>query len=334
MTETLVRAQEVKTYFTVKGEGLGRRSLVRAVDGVSLDIQAGETFGLVGESGCGKSTLGRALIGLRPLTGGSVTFEGQDIAGLSGGKLKAFRKKAQLIFQDPSGSLNGRRTIGSILTEPLSIHAIGSAAERKERVLKMMETVGLGEHYYDRYPYELSGGQKQRVGIARALMLRPRLVVCDEPVSALDVSIQAQVINLLISLQREYGLTYLFISHNLNVVNYIAGRVGVMYLGKLVEIGQRDDLYQRPLHPYTQALISAVPQIEAETKAARQVLRGDVPDPSAPPPGCRFHQRCPRACDRCAREEPVLREWQKGHWAACHDPLIHLRHPTPVGGVE
>jgi peptide/nickel transport system ATP-binding protein/oligopeptide transport system ATP-binding protein len=317
----LVQAEDVKTYFTAKNE-LGRKTRIRAVDGVSFFIRSGETFGLVGESGCGKSTLGRSILALYPLSGGRIFFDGADVSALKGPAKKQFRRSAQLIFQDPSGCLNPRQTVGRILLDPLVIHKIGDRASRRGKVLEIMDTVGLDELYFSRYPHELSGGQKQRVGIARALLLNPRLVVCDEPVSALDVSIQAQVLNLLAELQQKYRLTYLFISHNLNVVNYISDRIGVMYCGKLVELADGDELYRRPLHPYTAVLISAIPQIETdpETKqhALRPALQGETPDPARPPEGCRFHPRCPRAEDICRQAPPVFQEPAPGHFVACH----------------
>ncbi|MDR1205062.1 MAG: ATP-binding cassette domain-containing protein [Peptococcaceae bacterium] len=313
----LVQAEDVKTYFTVKNEA-GGKARVRAVDGVTFSIRSGETFGLVGESGCGKSTLGRGILALRPLSGGRIFFDGADVFALKGEARKQFRRSAQLIFQDPSGCLNPRQTVGGALLDPLIIHKIGDKVSRRLQALEMMDTVGLSAHYFDRYPHELSGGQKQRVGIARALLLNPKLVVCDEPVSALDVSIQAQVLNLLTELQRKYRLTYLFISHNLGVVHYVSDRVGVMYCGKLVELTDGDTLYRQPLHPYTEVLISAIPQIEAKKQGQRLVLQGEAPDPALPPGGCRFHPRCPRAADICRRTPPVFQEVSSGHFVACH----------------
>jgi peptide/nickel transport system ATP-binding protein/oligopeptide transport system ATP-binding protein len=310
----LLSAENIVKYFPVRGHPF-RRQYVKAVDGVSFSVRRGETFGLVGESGCGKSTLGRALAALYPLTSGRVIFGGRDIAGLSGRELKTFRQKIQVIFQDPSASLNPRVTIGRALEEPFRIHRVGGAVERRKRIAFLLDKVGLSDYHLSRYPHELSGGQKQRVGIARALALNPELIVCDEAVSALDVSIQAQVLNLLADLQREFGLTYLFISHNLSVVHHVSNRVGVMYLGRLVEIGSHRDIYANPLHPYTQALISAVPRVEAS--GGRVILSGDVPSPMNPPSGCRFHTRCPRAAPECAQREPEPRFAGEDHYVAC-----------------
>jgi peptide/nickel transport system ATP-binding protein/oligopeptide transport system ATP-binding protein len=314
----LVQVESLKKYFPVGGE-LGRaKKNVKAVDGVSFDIIEGETLGLVGESGCGKSTLGRTILGLWPPTGGRVLFEGDDISALRGAGLTNTRKKMQLIFQDPSACLNPRKTVKSILNAPFKIHHIGNGGERAEKICELLENVGLSRHYLSRYPHEMSGGQKQRVGIARAIALRPKLVVCDEAVSALDVSIQAQVINLLEDLQREFRLTYLFISHNLSVVHHISDRIGVMYLGRLVELASKRDLFEDTLHPYSKALISAIPDADPWKKRARVVLHGDVPSPANPPPGCGFHTRCPEAMDVCRREAPALLEKKKSHIVACH----------------
>lgn len=310
----LLRAENVVKHFPLRGHPF-RPQYVKAVDGVSFTVRRGETFGLVGESGCGKSTLGRALAALHPLTAGRIFFAGRNIADLRGRELKQFRQKIQVIFQDPSASLNPRVTIGSALEEPFRIHRAGGAAERRERIAFLLERVGLSDYHLSRYPHELSGGQKQRVGIARALALNPELIVCDEAVSALDVSIQAQVLNLLTDLRREFGLTYLFISHNLNVVHHVSTRVGVMYLGKLAEVGSRRDIYANPLHPYTQALISAIPRSEADD--GRIILTGDVPSPVDPPSGCRFHTRCPNAAPECAEREPKLRPAGEDHYVAC-----------------
>ncbi|MDR1961780.1 MAG: ATP-binding cassette domain-containing protein [Gracilibacteraceae bacterium] len=315
---TLVSVENMVKYFPLRGHPF-RRQYVKAVDGVSFAIRRGETFGLVGESGCGKSTLGRALAALYPLSAGRVLFAGQDIAALQPRELKSLRQKIQVIFQDPSASLNPRVTIGRALEEPFRIHRAGRTAERQERIAFLLERVGLSDYHLSRYPHELSGGQKQRVGIARALALNPELIVCDEAVSALDVSIQAQVLNLLADLQEEFHLTYLFISHNLNVVHHVSNRVGVMYLGKLVEIGSHRDIYARPRHPYTQALISAIPRAEAGG-GGRIILTGDVPSPVNPPAGCRFHTRCPRAAPECGEREPLLLPAGEDHYAACHFP--------------
>ncbi|MDR3343953.1 MAG: ATP-binding cassette domain-containing protein [Treponema sp.] len=312
--DVLVRAQGIRKYFPLRDGRPWNKRFVKAVDDVSFDIYRGETFGLVGESGCGKSTLGRVLVLLYPLNAGTILFDGQDIAGLRFRELKNFRKKMQCIFQDPSASLNPRVTIGNILLEPFRIHRVGTPEERQHRIRFLLERVGLSEYHLSRYPHELSGGQKQRVGIARALALNPRLIVCDEAVSALDVSIQAQVINLLSDLQQEYSLTYLFISHNLSVVHHVSSRVGVMYLGKLVEVGNHRDIYEGALHPYTTALLSAIPG----HGAGRIILSGDVPSPSNPPVGCRFHTRCPQCKSFCQTAEPSLIDVGNGHLVACH----------------
>ena len=305
-------------------KGLLRREVarVRAVDGVSFDVRAGETFGLVGESGCGKTTAGRTILRLIEPTSGTVSFAGEDVSRLRGSALKAMRRNMQIIFQDPFGSLDPRMPVGSIIAEGLVVHGIGDRAERDALVKQAMQQVGLRPEYARRYPHEFSGGQRQRIGIARTLVLRPKLIVCDEPVSALDVSIQSQVLNLLKDIQRDLGLTYIFIAHNLAVVKYIASRVGVMYLGKLVETASSDDLYREPLHPYTRALLSAIPQAKPALPGAprreRIVLGGDVPSALNPPSGCRFHTRCPVAMDRCRTEEPVTRDMGGGHTVACH----------------
>ena len=314
--DVLVQLEGVRQHFTVKKER-GQKATLHAVDGVDLTIARGETLGLVGESGCGKSTLGKTLLRLYPLTAGKIIFDGQDISHLNGSALRDFRCKAQMIFQDPSSCLNPRRRVMDILMEPFVIHKMYPVDERKDKALELCDMVGLSRTYLDRYPHEMSGGQKQRVGIARALALRPQLIVCDEPVSALDVSIQAQIINLLEDLQKEFNLTYLFISHNLSVVEHCCRRIGVMYLGRIVELAPAGELYSNALHPYTQALISAIPSIGTKQKE-RTVLSGDLPSPVSPPPGCPFHTRCPYATEQCRREVPVLKELSPGHWAACH----------------
>ncbi len=312
----LVSLQDVKQHFTVR-KARGKKATLYAVDGVDLEIYEGETLGLVGESGCGKSTLGKTLLGLYPLTDGTVLFEGVDPSLLRGKERLAFHRRAQMIFQDPASCLNPRRTIFEILEEPYLIHKLGDASLRKEKILELCGLVGLSADHLERYPHELSGGQKQRVGIARALALSPKIIVCDEAVSALDVSIQAQVINLLQDLQEKLGLSYLFISHNLSVVKHCSNRIGVMYLGRMVELAPADTLYHEPLHPYTRALISAVPSLESESRT-RIVLEGDLPSPVSPPEGCAFHTRCPHAFDRCKVERPVLTERSPGHVCACH----------------
>jgi peptide/nickel transport system ATP-binding protein/oligopeptide transport system ATP-binding protein len=291
---------------------------VKAVDGVSFRIREGETFGLVGESGCGKTTIGRTILRLLPANGGSVFFDGEDVLAKRGAELKALRRNMQIIFQDPYSSLDPRMPVGEIIAEGLQIHGIGSARQRHEIVQEMLDKVGLNPYHARRYPHEFSGGQRQRIGIARALALRPKFIVCDEPVSALDVSIQSAVLNLLKKLQREFGLTYLFIAHNLSVVEHISDRVGVMYLGKMAELTGREELYHNPLHPYTQALLSAIPVPDPRLKRRRIVLAGDVPSPLNPPSGCRFHPRCPIAVDVCKRAEPPFELKGPDHWAACH----------------
>lgn len=318
--EYILEVRNLKKYFKVGGGFLSKKHelTIRAVDDVSFTIRRGETFGLVGESGCGKTTLGQTIIRLYNPTAGQVIFDGADISKLGGAELRKHRRGLQMIFQDPSASLDPRMTVGSIVAEPLNIFGVGARAERRERVRELLKVVGLNQYFVNRYPHEFSGGQRQRIGIARSLALNPDLIICDEPVSALDVSIQAQVLNLLRKLQDEFNLTYLFIAHNLAVVAHISDRVGVMYLGKLVEIGESREITERPKHPYTQALISAVPIPVPGRRRDRIILEGDVPSPANPPSGCRFHPRCPIARADCAEAEPLLRELSPGHWVACH----------------
>lgn len=316
----MLEVKNLKVHYPVRTGVFSRvRQHVKAVDDVSFSIGPGETLGLVGESGCGKTTLGRAIVKLIEPTAGSVWLEGEDIAALSGAELRARRRKFQMIFQDPYNSLDPRMTVGEIIGEALSIHGLfKEKTERQGRIEALLKSVGLDAMHAQRYPYEFSGGQRQRIGIARALAVDPKLIVCDEPVSALDVSVQAQIINLLQDLQRERGVAYLFVAHDLAVVEHISQRVMVMYLGKVVELGEAKAVVQTPQHPYTQALISAVPQIDPEAQRTRIVLTGEMPSPIDPPPGCPFHPRCPLAEARCQSEVPALREVQPGHWAACH----------------
>jgi oligopeptide/dipeptide ABC transporter ATP-binding protein len=319
--DPLLQVRDLVKHFEVSGGMFGSAGTVRAVDGVSFDIPRGQTLGLVGESGCGKTTTGRCILQLERPTRGSVRFEGHELTTMSEGELRAVRRRMQVIFQDPYSSLNPRMTVGQMIEEPLYVHGIATGqAARSARVSQLLEQVGLLPQHGRRYPHQLSGGQRQRVGIARALAMEPSLVVCDEPVSALDVSIQAQIINLLEDLQRDLGLTYLFVAHDLSVVRHISDRVAVMYLGRIAEIADRKVLYDDPLHPYTRALLSAVPIPDPVVEARRErlVLSGEVPSPLAPPPGCVFHPRCPIAVPRCHTEIPTLREVKPGHWAACH----------------
>lgn len=320
--ECLLEARRLKKYFPVRHGPLGRATKsVRAVDDVSFQIFRGETLGLVGESGCGKSTLGRVLVRLQDATSGEVVFEGQDLMALPTREMRPLRREMQVIFQDPFGSLNPRFSIGDIVAEPLRVHGVARGRARDARVSELLELVGLDPAGRERYPHQFSGGQRQRVGIARAIALNPKFIVADEAVSALDVSVQSQVINLLVDLQRELGLTYLFIAHGLDVVRHISDRVGVMYLGKLVEVAETEQIFTSPAHPYTGALLSSLPVPDPHRVRGRVVLQGEIPSPTDPPSGCRFRTRCPRAENRCAVEEPILRRITVNQFAACHFPL-------------
>jgi oligopeptide transport system ATP-binding protein len=318
---SLVEVKDLFKYFPIHAGLMSRHVAdVRAVDGVSFRIEEGETLGLVGESGSGKTTIGRLLLRLLPATKGEIIFENRDVLAMNRNEIRRLRRSIQIIFQDPYASLNPRMSIGEIIAEPVRIHGIAKGKGVEERVQELLSLVGLQPYHANRYPHEFSGGQRQRVGVARALAVDPRFIVCDEPVSALDVSIQAQIINLLEDLQKKLKLTYLFIAHDLSVVRHISTRVAVMYVGKIVELADRDALYERPMHPYTQALLSAIPIPDPvlEKRRKRIVLTGDIPSPVSPPPGCRFHTRCPVAFERCKIEEPPLREYAPGHFAACH----------------
>lgn len=324
MSAPILRVKDLQKHFPVTSGNLFKKQVgeVRAVDGLTFDVYPGETLGLVGESGCGKSTAGRSMLRLLEPTGGSVEFDGQDLLAMGKRQLVSMRREMQMIFQDPYSSLNPRHTIGSIIGAPFAVQGVKPEGGTMKAVQNLMERVGLNPEHYNRYPNEFSGGQRQRIGIARAIALKPKLIVCDEPVSALDVSIQAQVLNLLDDIQKEFGIAYIFVAHDLSVVRHISDRVAVMYLGKIMELTTRDQLYSAPLHPYTHALLSAVPIADPDRERAREriILNGDLPSPSNPPSGCVFSTRCWKATDRCRSEIPVLREISSGHQIACHFP--------------
>lgn len=319
MTEQLLKVEGLKKYFPVKSGIFGRvNNHVKAVDDISFSVKEGETLGIVGESGCGKSTTGRMLMRLLEPTEGKVTFDGKELTALTGEEMRKARRDIQMVFQDPYASLNPRHTVEKILMEPLIVHNIGDPKERKKKVYELLEIVGLSSYHAKRYPHQFSGGQRQRIGIARALMTNPKLIIADEPVSALDVSIQAQVLNLMEDLQKELKLTYIFIAHDLGVVRHISDRVAVMYLGNMAELADTEDLYAKPLHPYTQALLSAVPVPDPSFQREEVEITGDVPSPANPPSGCRFHTRCPFKMDICETAVPKFAEVEKGHYVACH----------------
>jgi len=317
--EAIIKVENLKQYFPIKGGFFGQTTgNVKAVDNISFEIKKGETLGIVGESGCGKSTTGRTILQLLKPTSGKVYFKGEDITNISRKELRELRTKMQLIFQDPYSSLNARMTVGSIIGEALVDHKLVSKDELRERVLEVMNMCGLPDYYIDRFPNEFSGGQRQRIGIARALALNPEFIVADEPVSALDVSIQAQIINLLVKLKKEKGFTYMFISHDLSVVKHICDKVGVMYLGNMMELADKKELYENPMHPYTEALLSAIPIPDPTVKKKRIILNGDIPSPANPPVGCKFNTRCPYADDKCRKEAPEYNEVKPNHFVACH----------------
>ncbi|MBU5466878.1 dipeptide ABC transporter ATP-binding protein [Virgibacillus sp. MSJ-26] len=319
MQQQLLEVNGLKKYFDIKGGVFGRKvGEVKAVDGISFDVQNGETLGIVGESGCGKSTTGKSILRLIEPTEGEVKFEGQDLLSLSPEQMRKMRRDIQIIFQDPYASLNPRHTVEKIIGEPLLVYGMKSAKERKERIKELLEVVGLQPHHASRYSHQFSGGQRQRIGIARALANNPKLIICDEPVSALDVSVQSQILNLMEDLQKKFNLTYIFIAHDLSVVKHISDRIGVMYLGKMVELADKEMLYDDPKHPYTQALLSAIPNPDPDEIKDRIILKGDVPSPSNPPKGCPFNTRCPKAMNVCREITPNFQEVEENHFVACH----------------
>jgi peptide/nickel transport system ATP-binding protein len=319
----ILEIKNLKKHFVMtKGIIKKNTTKVRAVDGLNFDVYQGETLGIVGESGCGKSTTGQLILGLLDATEGNIYFQNRDLAVLSQEELRKARRDLQVIFQDPYSSLNPRMTVEELIGEPLVVHKLASGKKLREEVIELMKLVGLGEHQLKRFPHEFSGGQRQRIGIARALALKPKVIVCDEAVSALDVSIQAQILNLLKKLQRELGLTYVFIAHGLPAVRHISDRIGVMYLGRMVELSDRDEIFEKPLHPYTQALLDSVPIPDPKLRKEHQLIEGEIPNPSNPPSGCHFHPRCPYATDRCRQEDPEYREIMPKHFVACHHPLL------------
>ena len=323
MSDTLLRVEDLKIYYPVAGSGFGKKEFVKAVDGVTFEVKKGEVFGIVGESGCGKSTLGRGVCKLENLTSGHVYLDGEDITEYNDRRMRSIRKKVQMVFQDPYASLNPRMSVFDIIAEPLLVHHLyQDKADLEKKVLDLLHRVGLDDYHANRYPHEFSGGQRQRVGIARALAVNPEFIVCDEPISALDVSIQAQVLNLLQQLQKDFNLTYLFISHDLSVVEMISDRIGVMYLGTIVETAPKKELYANPRHPYTRALLSAVPIPDPEVKKERITLKGDLPSPSNPPSGCLFHTRCPHCTEKCKTQVPTPAEIAPGHIVKCHYPEL------------
>lgn len=330
MSDTLLRVEDLKIYYPVAGSGFGKKEFVKAVDGVTFEVKKGEVFGIVGESGCGKSTLGRGVCKLENLTSGHVYLDGEDITEYNDRRMRSIRKKVQMVFQDPYASLNPRMSVFDIIAEPLLVHHLyQDKADLEKKVLDLLHRVGLDDYHANRYPHEFSGGQRQRIGIARALAVEPSLIIADEPVSALDVSIQAQVLNLLNELKHDLDLTYIFVAHDLSVVEYISDRVGVMYLGNFVEVGEKEKIYSNPMHPYTQALLSAVPVPDPTAKRERILLEGSIPSAHKPPTGCKFHTRCPKCMECCKTQAPERYEVDDGHYVYCHLYDKERREPRP-----